>query len=90
MEGAVVILSAISGVKVQTEKIWEFADEFEVARVAFVNKMDRDRASFLRAVDDMERVLKVKGVPMQVPMGEGPEFRGLIDLMEMKAYTYSC
>lgn len=84
--GAVVILSAISGVKVQTEKIWEFADEFEVARVAFVNKMDRDRASFLRAVDDMEKVLKVKGVPMQIPMGEGPEFSGLIDLIEMKAY----
>jgi elongation factor G len=87
--GAVVILSAISGVKVQTEKIWEFADEFEVARVAFVNKMDRERASFLRAVDDMEKVLKVKGVPMQIPIGEGPDFTGLIDLMEMKAYTCS-
>lgn len=86
--GAVVIISAISGVKVQTEKIWEFADEFEVCRVAFVNKMDRERASFLRAVDDMEKVLKVKGVPMQVPLGEGQEFTGLIDLMEMKAYTY--
>ena len=86
--GAVVILSAISGVKVQTEKIWEFADEFEVCRVAFVNKMDRERASFFRAVDDMEKVLKVKGVPMQIPIGEGPDFTGLIDLMEMKAYTY--
>jgi len=87
--GAVVIISAISGVKVQTEKIWEFADEFEVCRVAFVNKMDRERASFLRAVDDMEKVLKVKGVPMQLPIGEGPEFAGLIDLMEMKAYACS-
>jgi elongation factor G len=86
--GAVVILSAISGVKVQTEKIWEFADEFEVCRVAFVNKMDRERASFLRAVDDMEKVLKVKGVPMQIPIGEGLDFTGLIDLMVMKAYTY--
>lgn len=86
--GAVVILSAISGVKVQTEKIWEFADEFEVCRVAFVNKMDRERASFLRAVDDMEKVLKVKGVPMQIPIGEGLDFTGLIDLMEMKAYIY--
>jgi len=86
--GAVVILSAISGVKVQTEKIWEFADEFEVARIAFVNKMDRERASFLRAVDDMEKVLKVKGVPMQIPLGEGPDFKGLIDLVTMKAYIY--
>ncbi len=86
--GAVVILSAISGVKVQTEKIWEFADEFEVARIAFVNKMDRERASFLRAVDDMEKVLKVKGVPLQVPVGEGPEFSGIIDLMTMKCLIY--
>lgn len=87
--GAVVILSAISGVKVQTEKIWEFVDEFEVSRIAFVNKMDRDRASFLRAVDDMEKVLGVKGVPMQIPINEGPGFSGLIDLVEMKAYAYS-
>lgn len=86
--GAVVILSAISGVKVQTEKIWEFADEFEVSRIAFVNKMDRERASFFRAVDDMERVLKVKGVPVQIPIGEGPEFKGLVDLFSMKAYIY--
>ena len=86
--GAVVILSAISGVKVQTEKIWEFADEFEVCRIAFVNKMDRDRASFFRAVDDMEKVLKVKGVPVQIPIGEGADFTGVVDLVEMKAYTY--
>lgn len=86
--GAVVILSAISGVKVQTEKIWEFADSFEVSRIAFVNKMDRDRASFLRAVDDMERVLGVKGAPVQIPVGEGAAFRGIIDLVSMKAHIY--
>jgi len=87
--GAVVIISAISGVKVQTEKIWQFADEFEVCRIAFVNKMDRERASFLRAVDDMEKVLKVKGVPVQMPVGEGPSFRGVVDLVSMKAYLYA-
>ncbi len=86
--GAVVVLSAISGVKPQTEKIWEFADEFEAVRVAFVNKMDRERASFLRAVDDMERVLKVKGVPVQMPIGEGEAFSGIVDLVAMKAYYY--
>ncbi|MDO8426097.1 MAG: elongation factor G [Deltaproteobacteria bacterium] len=86
--GSVVILSAISGVKVQTEKIWEFADEFEVCRIAFVNKMDRERASFLRAVDDMEKVLGVKVVPMQIPVGEGPDFTGVVDLVTMKAYIY--
>ncbi len=86
--GSVVILSAISGVKVQTEKIWEFADEFEVCRIAFVNKMDRERASFLRAVDDMEKVLGVKTVPMQIPVGEGPDFTGVVDLVTMKACIY--
>lgn len=86
--GAVVILSAISGVKVQTEKIWEFADEYEVCRIAFVNKMDRERASFFRALDDMEKVLKVKGVPMQLPIGEAESFKGVVDLIEMKAYYY--
>lgn len=86
--GAVVILSAVSGVKVQTEKVWGYADEFEVSRIAFVNKMDRERASFLRAVDDMEKVLGVKGVPVQMPLGEGPEFNGVVDLLSMKAYLY--
>ena len=86
--GAVVLLSAISGVKVQTEKIWGFTDEFEVSRIAFVNKMDKDRASFLRAVDDMEKVLKVRGVPMQIPIGEGESFAGIVDLLSMKAYLY--
>jgi len=86
--GAVVILSAISGVKVQTEKIWGYADEFEVSRIAFVNKMDRERASFLRAVDDMERVLGVKGLPVQLPIGEGPGFKGVVDLVENRALLF--
>ncbi|MBI5286165.1 MAG: elongation factor G [Deltaproteobacteria bacterium] len=86
--GAVVILSAISGVKVQTEKVWEFADEYEISRIAFVNKMDRERASFLRAVDDMEKVLKVRGVPVVVPVGAEEGFKGVIDLLQMKAYIY--
>lgn len=86
--GAVVLLSAISGVKVQTEKVWEFADEYEVSRIAFVNKMDRERANFLRAVDDMEKVLKVKGVAVAVPVGVEADFKGVIDLLQMKAYIY--
>lgn len=86
--GAVVILSAISGVKVQTERIWQYADEFEVSRIAFVNKMDRERASSVRVLDDIEKILGVKGVPMQVPIGEGEAFKGVVDLLSMKAYVY--
>ncbi len=86
--GAVVILSAISGVKVQTEKIWQYADEYEIPRIAFVNKMDRERANFLRAVDDMEKALSVKGIPLQLPIGAEDNFRGVVDLITMKAFTY--
>ena len=86
--GAVLILSAISGVKVQTEEVWEWADEFEVPRIAFVNKMDRERANFFRAIDDMEKVLGVKGIAVQMPIGAEENFDGVIDLVRMKAYTY--
>lgn len=86
--GAVLILSAISGVKVQTEEVWEWANEFEIPRIAFVNKMDRERASFFRAIDDMEKVLGAKGVAVQMPMGVEEDFAGVIDLVKMKAYPY--
>ncbi|HEU0264719.1 MAG TPA: elongation factor G, partial [Geobacterales bacterium] len=86
--GSVVILSAISGVKVQTEEVWQWTKEFEVPRIAFVNKMDRERANFFRAIDDMEKVLGARGVAVQLPLGSEENFSGVIDLVRMKAYTY--
>ena len=86
--GCVVILSAISGVKVQTEEVWEWANEFELPRIAFVNKMDREYANFLRALDDMEKTLKARGVAVQMPLGAAETFEGVIDLVRMKAYRY--
>jgi len=86
--GAVVIVSAISGVKSQTQKIWEWADEFEVPRIAFVNKMDRERADFLKAVDDMEGVLECRPVIVTYPIGEEEDFKGIVDLINMKARIY--
>ena len=87
--GAVVILSSISGVKVQTEEVWEWANEFEIPRIAFVNKMDREHANFLRAIDDMEKTLKARGVAVQMPLGSSETFEGVIDLIKMKAYRYA-
>ncbi|MEE9613332.1 MAG: elongation factor G [Thermodesulfobacteriota bacterium] len=87
-DGAVVLLSAISGVKVQTEKVWEFADESDLPRIAFVNKMDKDKADSPETVADMEKVLKVKDVPLQLPIGQGEKFKGVVDLLSMKAYIY--
>jgi len=88
LDCAVVILSAISGVKVQTEEVWSWANEFEIPRIAFVNKMDRERANFLRAIDDMEKALKARGVAIQIPMGAEDSFEGVIDLIRMKACRY--
>jgi elongation factor G len=88
LDCAVVILSAISGVKVQTEEVWSWANEFEIPRIAFVNKLDRERANFFRAIDDMEKALKARGVAIQIPLGLEDNFEGVIDLIKMKAYRY--
>ncbi|HXC93172.1 MAG TPA: elongation factor G [Geobacteraceae bacterium] len=88
LDCAVVILSAISGVKVQTEEVWAWANEFEIPRIAFVNKLDRERANFFRAIDDMEKALKARGVAIQIPLGLEEDFEGVIDLIKMKAYRY--
>ncbi len=88
LDCAVVILSAISGVKAQTEEIWSWANEFEIPRIAFVNKLDRERASFLRAIDDMEKALGARGIAIQMPIGAEDKFQGVIDLIHMKACFY--
>jgi elongation factor G len=88
LDCTVVILSAISGVKAQTEEIWGWANEFEIPRIAFVNKMDRERANFLRAIDNMEKALGARGVPIQMPIGAEDKFLGIIDLIHMKACFY--
>ncbi len=89
LDCGVVILSAISGVKVQTEEVWGWANEFEIPRIAFVNKMDRERANFFRAIDDMEKNLKARGVAIQFPIGAEESFEGVVDLVKMKAYRYA-
>ncbi len=88
LDCAVIILSAISGVKAQTEEIWSWANEFEIPRIAFVNKLDRERASFLRAIDDMEKMLGARGIAVQLPIGLESDFEGIIDLITMKAFFY--
>jgi len=89
LDGVVIILSAISGVKAQTEEIWSWANEFEIPRIAFVNKMDRERASFFRAIDDMEKNLGARGVAIQIPMGAEAAFEGVIDLITMRGHRYA-
>lgn len=89
VDGAVIVASAVSGVKVQTEKVWEYANEFSVPVAIFVNKMDRERADFNRTVEDLRKNLTDKAiVVVQIPIGAEEKFSGVIDLLSMKAYTY--
>lgn len=89
MDGAVVIVSALSGVKAETRKIWEYACKYEIPRIVFVNKMDKDMADFANAMSEIEKVYDTPAFPLQMPIGAGESFSGLVDLIRMKAVTYS-
>ncbi len=86
--GAVLLVSAVDGVKAQTQTLWKWADEFEVPRIAFINKLDRERADYLKAVDDLETSLGCRPVAVNMPIGEEDDFKGVIDLIAMKARLY--
>ncbi|KAF0182099.1 MAG: elongation factor G [Nitrospirae bacterium] len=85
-DGAVVIVSALSGVKAETEKIWKYACEFEVPRVVFVNKLDKESADFANALSELQKSFDQEAVPLNIPIGEGNSFKGVIDVVRMKAY----
>lgn len=86
--GAVVIASAITGVKAETQRVWKFAEEFDLAKLIFVNKMDKDRADFFRALGDIEKSFKIDPLPIFLPIGKETDFKGIIDLVKMKACLY--
>lgn len=88
LDGAVLAVNAVSGVEVQTEKMWHLACDTGVPAIAFVSKMDRERADFDKAVQEIAEILKVHAVPVQIPIGREAEFRGVVDLFSMKAYRY--
>lgn len=87
VDGAVVIVSAISGVKAETEKVWKYACEFELPRIVFINKMDRESAKFYNALDELEKSFESDAIPLNIPIGEGEHFKGVIDLIDLKAYS---
>ncbi len=89
VDGAIIIVSAISGVKAETEKIWKYACEFEVPRVVFINKMDKDNANFPMAIGELEKAFEIGALPLQVPIGSGNNFTGIVDLIKMKAFKFS-
>ena len=89
LDGSVTVLCAKGGVEPQSETVWRQADNYKVPRMAYVNKMDIMGANFYRVIDMMKDRLKCNAVPIQLPIGAEDEFKGIIDLVEMKAYIYT-
>ncbi len=85
LDGAVAVFCAVGGVEPQSETVWRQADKYQVPRMAFVNKMDRSGANFMRVVEQMRDRLGANAVPLQLPIGAEDEFRGVVDLIKMKA-----
>ncbi len=89
LDGSVAVFCARAGVQPQSEKVWSQANKYKVPRIAFINKMDRDDANFLRAVQTMKDRLKTNAMPVQLPIGKEKDFTGIIDLVKMKAIIYT-
>jgi elongation factor G len=88
LDGAVAIFCAVGGVQPQSETVWRQADKYHVPRIAYVNKMDRSGADFYRVLQQITKKLNAKPVAIQLPIGAEDQFNGLVDLIEMKAYSW--
>ena len=88
LDGAVAVLCAVGGVQPQTETVWKQADEYNVPRICFVNKMDRMGADFFGAMDDVHEKFGATPVALQIPIGKENNFEGIIDLIKMKEYRF--
>jgi elongation factor G len=88
LDGAVAVFDAVAGVQPQSETVWRQADRYGVPRIAFVNKMDRIGADFLNAVRTMKEKLHANAVPVHCPIGAESQFKGMVDLITMKAYLF--
>ena len=88
LDGAVAVFDAVAGVQPQSETVWRQADKYHVPRICFINKMDRTGADFYRSVETIIERLKAKPVAIQIPVGAEEKFKGIVDLVEMKAVIW--
>ena len=88
-DAAIVVVDAVAGVEVQTEKVWGYAEEYALPRLIVVNRMDRERASFVRTLESLERAFGRGAVPLAIPLGEEKGFVGVTDLLTEKADVYT-
>lgn len=89
LDGAVAVICAVDGVQPQTETVWKQADDFNVPRLCFMNKMDRIGADFFGSMDDVAEKFGVDCLALQIPIGQGPDFEGVIDLLNMKEIRWN-
>jgi len=88
LDGAIAVFCAVGGVESQSETVWRQSDKYQVPKIAFINKMDRIGADFFSVMNEIQDQLGANVIPLQIPIGAEDNFRGIIDLIEMKAYIY--
>src|SRR4051812_20433086 len=88
-EAAIVVVDAVGGVQVSTEKVWADADAARLPRLIVVNRLDRERSSLERTLESIRATLSRNAVPVQIPIGDEKDFRGVVDLVSMKAFTFA-
>jgi len=88
VDGAAVVIDAVAGIEVGTEKVWEMVEELGLPRVFIINKMDRENANFARALDSIREFFGRQAIPVQLPIGEEKNFAGIVDIVERKAYLF--
>ncbi len=88
-DGAVIVVDATSGVKIGTEKVWQFVNEMNMPKIIFINKMDKERADFYKVVNEINKAFEIKTTPIFLPLGAEDSFKGVIDILKMKAFISS-
>jgi len=89
VDNAVIVIDAVGGVEFQTQKVWELADEYDLPRAIFINRMDRERSDFNKALESIKSNFKKKVTPICLPVGAEDKFNGIIDLIAFKAYSFA-
>jgi elongation factor G len=88
-DAAIVAVDGVAGVEVQTEKVWSFAEEFQLPRAIVINRLDRERSSFERAIESVQSFFGRTAIPIHLPIGSERDFKGVVDLVRMKSYVYT-
>jgi elongation factor G len=88
-DAAFVTVDGVAGVEVQTEKVWSFCEEFKLPRAVIINKLDRERSSFERSLESVQSFFGRTAIPIHLPIGSERDFKGIVDLVRMKSYTYA-